>query len=83
MNYPELFTVWVIRNNTPCFVGVKNSKAEAIDWASKTVSTREFEVRSYVDRESTLGPEPVVVKAEVIKPELDLSRLASIEVNDD
>lgn len=83
MNFPELYTIWVIRNKTPFFVGVKNSMAEAIDFGNKTVSTKEFEIKVFVNKDNLTNPVVPVVKAEPHRAELDLSKLSTVNVNDD
>lgn len=47
MLFPELFTVWVVRNDTPFFVGVAKSYKEAVEYGNKTISTKEFLIKQY------------------------------------
>lgn len=53
MIFSDIFTVWVIRSNKPHLIGVANTKPEAVDLGNRTVSTKDFVIKVYGNKEIT------------------------------
>lgn len=92
MYFHDLYTVWVIRDEKPYFVGVAASQNEAVEFGNKTVSTRQFVIKQYSCSEQELvqtqqvetsaDPE-LALLSKLQEQEQNTLNLENILINDD
>lgn len=72
MKYPDIWIVWVMRDQ-PCLVGTAKSEHEAQALGNSRVSTKEFIIRKFTDTE--WKPEVQDAQPDAEESTIDLSRL--------
>lgn len=70
MDYPEMWTVWVVREK-PHLVGQAMSKKEAVDIGERTVSTKDYVVKKYVVSECNEPAQPEIQSKPVLSVDND------------
>jgi len=87
MNFHDLYTVWVVRNETPHILHTARSEKDAIDFGNRSVSDRNFVVKLYTLKENIVSYEPITRERPAAKeersapPPINLDGLNSSSLN--
>ena len=69
MNFYDLSTVWVVRNETPHILHTARSEKDAIEFGNRSVSDRNFIVKVYTLKENAVSYEPITRERPIVKEE--------------